>query len=231
MKKSLSVKMKGVLAQTFWKIFHPKTVKREGFIFKVDPYVVPWYVKTRMGGNVLPIFDKYIKKGDIVLDIGASFGFYSLYASKKAKKVIAFEPIKRAYKLLLENVKNNSIKNVTAHNCALGDTKKKAKLYLNRHCSGASSMVEKSSYYELVDIVPVDSIFSRADFVKMDVEGMEYQVLLGMRKLLSKSKPIIFLEISRDEKVIKKLLNSYGYEVSHARGGNFIALPKKRKRK
>ena len=83
--------------------------------------------------GLLPIFDYFVDEKSTVIDIGASFGFYSLYSSiiRKAEKVIAFEPTTRAYNLLIDNLHNNNVQNVESHRSAVGEIKCEADLKLS----------------------------------------------------------------------------------------------------
>ena len=69
------------ITSTYWKMFHPRIVSRFGIKFKIDPQVVPYYIiRRKTFRSLLPVFDHYVTSNSIVLDIGASFGFYSLYS-------------------------------------------------------------------------------------------------------------------------------------------------------
>ena len=93
-KRFVSKRIVFPLATLKWKLFHPKILPRLGMKFIIDPQVVPYYITNKKTfQRLLPLFDFFVNENSIVLDIGASFGFYSIYSSKirNAKKVIAFE--------------------------------------------------------------------------------------------------------------------------------------------
>lgn len=188
MRKKLSRKIKDIVTFIPWYFIHPRTVKRLGIIFKINPWVVPYYIiRKNTFLRLLPIFDSYVKTDSVVLDIGASFGYYSLYCTKilNAKKVIAFEPTAQSYNLLIDNLIKNNVDRVVTYRCAVGDKIDRIKLNYNLWGSGDNSIIEKDSWkYEWVDMITIDSLAqSQVDFVKIDVEGAEYVVLKGMKKL------------------------------------------------
>ena len=226
-KRFVSKRIVFPLATLKWKVFHPKILPRLGMKFIIDPQVVPYYITNKKTfQRLLPLFDFFVNENSIVLDIGASFGFYSIYSSKirNAKKVIAFEPTKRSYDLFLKNIDVNDARNIVVHRVAVGEEKKKAKLYYEKNCFGGNSLMGKGARYELVEVVPVDSLVPHADFIKMDVEGAEYDALMGMKQLLVQSKPPLIFESSRNDGHIRSLLASLGYIFPFAIGHNVLAV-------
>lgn len=128
-----------------------------------------------------PGFD--IHENDIVLDIGAHIGLFSLFASQfcKTGKIFCFEPIKENYEQLLENIKINNIKNIIPFNCAVSNKTEKIKIYLNDDESGHSMFLKNSNYVE-VDSISIMNIFKnnsikKCDFLKLDCEGAEYAII------------------------------------------------------
>lgn len=213
-----------------WRLFHPEKVARMGLTLAIDPYVVPYYIaKKNTFKRILPVFNFFVGKNSTVVDVGASFGFYSLYSSKvsRAKKVIAFEPTSRSFRLFLKNIKENYLHNIAAHQLAIGEEEGEAKLYWDESCFGSNSLIRKSSRYELVKVMPLDKLVSRADFVKIDVEGAEYEVLQGMKRILSTSKPPLLLELSCRKEEIMRFLQAYDYRAVLSIGHNLLALHKK----
>ena len=230
MGRTLKRKITDFITFNYWKLSHPKSITRFGIKFKIDPWVVPYYITNKKSFlKLLPLFDFFVNEDSTVIDIGASFGFYSLYSSliRKANAVIAFEPTSRAYTLLIDNIKNSNTNNINCYRCAVGDVNKKIKINYCSVGSGYSSIVEKSLNYDWVDMIRVDDVVSKADFVKIDVEGAEYYVLQGMKKILSNSQPAIVLELSHYEQEIKELLQSYGYQIVLSIGHNALALHEK----
>lgn len=73
-----------------------------------------------------------IAESDIVLDIGANKGFFSIYAAMHASKgrVYAFEPAPQIFAMLRENIRLNNLENIVAEQCAVAETNGVRKLYL-----------------------------------------------------------------------------------------------------
>jgi FkbM family methyltransferase len=145
------------------------------------------------------IFKKEIKKGDVVLDIGANIGYYTLIAARlvgEKGKVFAFEPHPQNFALLKKNIKLNGYKNVTLVEKAVSNKNKKLKLYLSGYDCGAHSLYNshKGQHFVEVESIRLDDYFSKLgkkiDFVKIDVEGAEYEALQGMSKIIKRNKDI-----------------------------------------
>jgi len=146
------------------------------------------------------IIASIVKKGDIVIDIGANVGYYTIFFSKlvgKEGKVYAFEPEPRAF-LILKN-KAKRLKNVILERKAVGDKNTRIKFYVDKSIAGSS--VYKDAIYSLeacieVDMISLDEYFRNLKdeiaLIKMDVQGAEFLVLKGMKNLIKKVKAIIF---------------------------------------
>jgi FkbM family methyltransferase len=135
-----------------------------------------------------------IKKGDVVIDIGANIGYYTLIFAKlvgDTGKVFAFEPDPTNFELLRKNIEVNGYKNVTLKQKALSDKEGKVVLTLIKqntasHHISSEQQAPKNSIQ--VDTITADDYFKnfehKIDFIKMDVEGAESKVLSGMTNLL-----------------------------------------------
>lgn len=142
---------------------------------------------------------KNVKKGDIVLDIGANIGYYTLLFAQLVGphgRVYAFEPDPSNFDLLKKSIELNGYQNVTLIQKAVSNKSGKIKLYLgdgNRAINRIydAGMNDARQSVE-VDIVNLDNYFQdytgKIDFVKIDVEGSEGGVLEGMPLILQKSK-------------------------------------------
>ncbi len=123
-----------------------------------------------------------------VLDLGAHVGIFSLYASKYASKIYAMEPAKDNFSCLLETIKFNKLENVYPINYALTNINDKRPLFHNsiNHtmCSLFSEIATNGDVPEEINTMTIDRLFDEnkiehVDFVKMDIEGCEYEVLAG----------------------------------------------------
>jgi len=185
------------------------------------------YFKRIHEPRVTSIFCSLIKEGDIVVDAGASIGYYTLLAAKRVGKngyVYAFEPYPPSFKRLMENIKLNNWKNVHAYQLALSDSTKEEKFYVSKSgvVSGSSFALRRDSICITVKAKPLDDIIkANIDLVKIDVEGAELEVLKGMEKTLAKGKAKIICEVhpkdisllGYDISEITNLLRKHGYKI------------------
>jgi FkbM family methyltransferase len=145
---------------------------------------------------VTKIFKKEIRSGYVVLDIGAHIGYYTLIAAKlvgKNGKVFAFEPDPTNFTLLKENIITNSYKNVVIAQKAVTNKSGKLKLYLSEDSSGHRICDSHDGRRAIeIESVQLDDYFrnhdGHIDFIKMDVEGAEYNAIQGMLLLLKKNR-------------------------------------------
>jgi len=161
------------------------------------------------------------KEGDVVLDLGANIGKYSIHCGNlvgKKGKVFAFEPSKRPFELLCKSIKENNLNEiVTPICCAVSDKDGKSKLYSSDDEPLTSLVYKLSNNYTEVDTISIDSFVSskkikRIDWLKVDVEGAEYDVLSGaIQTLQNNNVKLIFevLKVNRDK--VLELLESIGY--------------------
>jgi FkbM family methyltransferase len=141
-----------------------------------------------------------LKKGDIVLDIGANRGYYTLITSKIVEdsgKVYAIEPVGLNFNILKKNIELNSCKNVELYRLAIGDKNWISKINVSRVyniCTMLPSTDENIIGQETVEEVTVDSFVEGKDIpnlIRMDVEGYEYQIIKGMKSTLKNDLRII----------------------------------------
>lgn len=153
--------------------------------------------------DMVKVFKNNIKPGFRVLDIGANIGHHSLVFSKlagNAGKVIAFEPIPRIYNQFLESVQLNEMTNIEIKNYALSNNVGKVNLYLDEENYGHSSIIkDKENMTKHIEIQTerLDNLnVGKIDFVKIDVEGYEWNVIEGGMKTFTENKPVIVMEYS-----------------------------------
>ena len=179
------------------------------------------------------LITKIIKKKKlIIIDIGGNQGESVDCFIKQfpLSKVISFEPLTPSYKKSLLKFKNN--KKIKIYNLGIGTTNKK-KLYtpvlynFKLHSWSSSSLFKlkrnlkihcKNFHYKFkyissfVKFKKLDSFNFKPDLIKIDVEGMEYQVLKASSKTIKKYKPILLIEINNDINDMKKILIKNKYK-------------------
>lgn len=159
--------------------------------------------------------------GKIVADAGANIGLFSLYAAALgAKKVYSFEAVAETYTIFKKNLAlNGALKAVKAFNLALGAEKGSAEIKFNTRGEGSSMIdcgdagVNRDITYSgrrAVQVAPLDGLVKgRVDFIKIDVEGYEKNVLLGAEKMIKKYKPVLSLAAYHrpaDKKALPKVV-------------------------
>jgi FkbM family methyltransferase len=170
------------------------------------------------------VFGAIIKQGDVVLDIGANIGSFTVvFARLTGPKgvVLAFEPERHSHNCLCGNVAINNLKNVYIYNNAIGK-ETKTKVFpdnnpdeFGNHGGFCFKSLGNNKNGYPVSIVSLDSLkLENIDFIKIDVEGMEPDVIEGGKETIKKLKPIIHAETDRqpasDETI--KLLKDLGYK-------------------
>ncbi|MCV0399646.1 MAG: FkbM family methyltransferase [Nitrosarchaeum sp.] len=150
------------------------------------------------------IVKKYVKKGDVVIDIGAHIGYYTLLFSElvgEHGKVYSFEPDPENFELLKKNVDINKCSNVKLIQKAVTEKKSKIKLYLSDEDRATNriydAQLNDTSNSIEIDATSIDEEFRdmnmKIDFVKIDVEGSEEGVFQGMESTIENNKNIKIL--------------------------------------
>lgn len=168
-----------------------------------------------------------IEKPDIFLDVGANSGIYSLRISKLFKnlKIFAFEPIPATYKKLLKNIQLNGLKNIKAYKAGISNSfGEKKMIALKRKGyvqSGGFSFnmpkrkIAKDEVIEFHNTIHGDKFLKfkkKKIFIKIDVEGYEENVILGIKNLLRNNKTFIQIEIfKKNYNKINFLLKKYKF--------------------
>lgn len=174
------------------------------------------------------VIERLLPKGGIAIDAGANIGALSMVMSKAVGEsgiVVAFEPQRALFYNLCCNMTLNGIRNVYCLHKALGDVASTAMVpeldYDQEGNFGALSLLEAGAYQKTHDMVPVDVIriddmnLLRCDLIKIDVEGMEIQVLEGARETIAKTMPALCVEDDRPGSAAKIVawLAGFGYSV------------------
>jgi FkbM family methyltransferase len=177
-----------------------------------------------------------LSPNDVFVDVGAHIGSYTVPIAKKVQKVIAFEPNKDTFELLTKNIELNHLTNIEAYKLAASKRRgvvsfmyEKESMYskiidYNRSTNvtaleenAKSSDNNNNNNIHLVNTIDLDRILlkeDRVDWIKIDVEGHEMEVLEGAMQTIRVHKPKIIIEIStgNGEKV-KTMVHSIGYSI------------------
>lgn len=140
-------------------------------------------------------FDVSVEAGDTVIDIGAHIGVFSVYASKLCDngQVFALEPFVKNYELLLKNKDLNSANNLSVFNVGCSGNSGSQTLYISQdRNTGGHSMHLKTQSVETIKIETVklsefckEQNINKIDFLKMDCEGAEFEILQSDESVLN----------------------------------------------
>ncbi len=127
-----------------------------------------------------------INKNDIIFDIGANNGFFSVYAASKALDgiVYAFEPVPYLAQKIKRSASLNNYPNIRVENLAVGQDSTKSTLYVSKKHNGCHSLYEREDLSEKIT-VSVTSLknyclrnnIKKINFLKLDCEGAEYEII------------------------------------------------------
>lgn len=144
----------------------------------------------------IDLLRKHIKKGDVVLDIGANIGFYAQILSElvsESGKVHCFEPDK----INFSHLKNatNRLNNVVLNNKAVGAKTELLKIYTSKNLNVDHRTYKPEEYDKEIDIdaVAIDDYLKnhlKVDFIKIDIQGFEMQAIQGMQQVLQHNNKI-----------------------------------------
>ena len=184
------------------------------------------------------IFCYLIEKDNIIIDVGANIGFYTLLAAKKLKNsgiIYSFEPSKVAIQELQKNIELNKFRNVNVYDFALSDSSGKKEFYRcedDAYNSLAANPMHKSVSKDIVDVITLDEFvklnnIKKIDIIKIDAEGLDYSILKGSINSLKSFMPILFCEFNifyldeNSRREFHNLLKEIGYEVFITKGHKF----------
>lgn len=185
------------------------------------------------------LFEKTVRPGMTVFDLGAHSGFYTLLASKmvgSGGRVIAFEPSPRNLSYLHRHLEINRIENVTVIEAAVSDTSGRQSF----DAGAESELGHLSDEGDLeVETVALDELAHSGqvpppDVVKMDIEGHEHLALLGAREMLTDRRPVLWISTHGKEvhEQCCRFLEALGYRLEPIgteildEASEFIAAPR-----
>jgi FkbM family methyltransferase len=191
-----------------------------------------WFHGKKREAETMKLFSRLIRPGDTVFDIGGHIGYMALYFSRLAGesgKVFVFEPGKNNLRYLEQNTRGKQ--NIVLVPKGAGNTDGKLEFFLEDLTGQNNSFIDhyhvldenaKQAFFhpnvsaDSVEVVRLDSFVALGDispnFIKIDVEGFELEVLLGMEHVLDAHHPLLMIEVTRNKKVLYGLLQKHGYE-------------------
>lgn len=202
--------------------------------------VRPWTEDVRI---VKSIFSKknYMNKfvsispNSVVVDVGANIGAFTIFASQWAKKILSFEPASDNFRMLCANIKLNDIRIATPYQMAITSEKGKRDFYVaEREHSGSHSFLlqryDKAIEVEtlsVADLIENESL-KRINFLKLDCEGSEIEIIEGLSLKTAKKIEQIAMEFhyrndySQEDMVRRLKMLSFSVRLGE-RGGYIYA--------
>lgn len=194
------------------------------------------FVLANANRNHEPIVQKIFqpKPGDVVIDVGAHIGLYTLRAARDVGatgKVIAVEPDPQSFLILKDNIAINHLTNVIAVNAALSDTAGQKTFYAatDPSLSGFELQAEaRTREVKTVRTLTLDELLqncgiSHADWLKIDVEGAELKVLQGGKSFLEKTSNLrVIIESSNSQAI--SYLKKFGFQTKYLGEIYYLAI-------
>jgi len=152
-----------------------------------------------------------LKKGNNILEAGANIGYYALLEWEIIKPlgtIYAVEPVKQNIKNLLDNIAINKPNNIIPFKLAFGEKEGKATIYLSKKsnwCTLNKNNIRYQTGSETTTVTTLDKFLEKKPkigFIRMDVEGYEYEILRGGAETLKEK---IILQIEVHQHAIKNL--------------------------
>lgn len=180
----------------------------------------------------------------VIFDVGANIGTFTTWMATafSQAKIYCFEPQRLIFQMLCGNIAINNFDNCYVYNIGLGSENTRIEIqepdYYKREDFGIFSLVEdkirnKSGTSSVVEIMTIDTFVElykipRLDYIKIDAEGMDLDILKGADQTLKKFMPAIFIEHSDNRRsILDKIVeflgeDHYTFKVS---GNNLLAVP------
>ena len=183
----------------------------------------------------MELLKRFIHEGDCVIDVGANVGVYTWEMSRlvgEAGLVWAFEPVRMTFEILRNNT--DDLRNVYCYGLALGNGYGTKEINLFALKGGepdlcVSTVLEntivprKKIGTEIICITPLDVFFTgKPSFIKIDVEGFEFDAILGMRGILRRHHPVLLVEIWNPHSPVFRFMAEWGYTCFIVKGRELV---------
>lgn len=202
-------------------------------MYETDDMGYNWYVAPRTHDGMSAIYHemdlikwamKRFPRGGLFLDVGANIGSYSIRLSKHFREVVAVEPHPVNTYMLKKNMELNNITNI--HILELAASRNLAMMFFNQtdpNSLASAGSVDNAPNSNAVAPpfhvlgVPLDDYQLYPDFIKMDIEGGEYEAIYGLRETLARAKPVVLMEIhqfrdGRNVGLFQSIMAEFGYK-------------------
>jgi len=210
--------LKEIIKDTLFRLSKPHTRKIQNFLMFINTKEPSYsFRKTlryydKVGAHepsTTEVFRKIIKPGNVVIDVGANMGYFSLLAKSLGAEVYAYEPEPKSYGYLVKNAEINNY-NITARSSAISNILGRERFYFCSYDSGhhtlkqdegikdykRTSLLRKcmdlfaNKYIDIFTTTLDDEIKGKVDVIKMDCEGSELLAVKGMSRILAENKDL-----------------------------------------
>ena len=174
------------------------------------------------------LIKQLVNNNENIIEVGSNIGTHTIPLAKHVSnggQVFAFEPQSQNYKLLLDNINDNEIKNVEVSKLALSS--KEGEAFMNKFDENKTSnfgdariFSDNNENYEKVPVKTLDQIYydkTQENFsvklIKCDTQGQELNIIIGAKKVIDKYKPYLYVEnddVHTSKNLIEKI-KSMGY--------------------
>ena len=192
--------------------------------------------------NTTDLFKNIIKNGDVVVDLGANIGYFTLLSARLVEpkgRIFSFEPEPKNYNYLKKNIELNNYNHAQPFQKAVSDKNGTTKLFICDYDTGHHTINKQDGIQAYsrgrivkersidIETVALDNFLkertNRVDVIKMDVEGAEMLALSGMDRVLKDNKdikmiveffPLLIEKMGSDPKeFIRRLIQDYGFSI------------------
>ena len=174
------------------------------------------------------LIKQLVNNNENIIEVGSNIGTHTIPLAKHVSnggQIFAFEPQSQNYKLLLDNINDNEIKNVEVSKLALSS--KEGEAFMNKFDENKTSnfgdariFSDNNENYEKVPVKTLDQIYydkTQENFsvklIKCDTQGQELNIIIGAKKIIDKYKPYLYVEnddVNTSKNLIEKI-KSMGY--------------------
>ena len=200
------------------------------------PYQFDNWNEILSGEGTYEQFGVCLEDGDVVFDLGANVGVFSVFAARKKCSVYAFEPVGYIYDLLCRTLELNSAQDiVTTVNMGVSDQYGEADIFLSEVNIGANTIMGKGENGQRIKLTTIDQFvkdnqISKLDFIKADIEGAERLMLEGAKETLKNLRPklaICTYHNPDDKDVLTSLIREANpaYKISYSSHKLFARCP------
>lgn len=167
---------------------------------------------TLLKHSIRLVKDKNVNNDLVVFDVGANFGYLSLvwaHSISQNGKIHAFEPNAQVAASFRKSINDNNLNDIIdLNNVVVGQSNGSVTLYASSTSSNTIELSDEEVTTTAVKMISLDYYMKdrkidKCDVVKIDVDGIEYEILKGAEELINRFKPIFIVEINGDKRLVE----------------------------